>query len=76
MAAWELSDLADPLSLYGQSLHLGEVVVVGSHIRYYGLLIWLVHVHIWREREEETERERQRQRERQRETKWGTYTIH
>ena len=51
MADWETPHLADPLSLHGQSLHLGEVVVVGGHVRYDGLLIWLVHVHIWGERE-------------------------
>ena len=56
MADWEMPDLADPLSLHGQSLHLGEVVIVGSHICYDGLLIWLVHIHIWGEGGREEER--------------------
>lgn len=39
--------LADPLSFYNESLHLGEIMVVGDHVGDDGLFIWVLCVHIW-----------------------------
>lgn len=42
------SHLANPLALHDKSLHLGEVVVIGDHVRDDGLLVWVFCVHICR----------------------------
>lgn len=43
--------LANSLALHCQGFHLGEVVVIGSHISNNGFLIWLVNINVWKETE-------------------------